>query len=254
MTLIGMIHLAALPGGPRPSAGFADVRSRAVADAHALAEGGADGLILENFGDAPFPAGPVEPHVVAFLAILAAQIRERYPHLKIGLNLLRNDAHGAMGAAAAAGADFIRVNVHVGAMLTDQGILQGQAHQTLRYRQELGCRVQVAADVMVKHAVPLGPQEIGAVAADTFRRGGAEVLIVTGQGTGHGTDPSRVEAVRAAVPEATVWVGSGVTLETALAWRGRAHGAIVGTALHRRGRIEEPVEMERVRALRQLWS
>mgnify|MGYP003335928408 CR=1 FL=1 len=182
--VVGVAHLLPLPGGPRPSPGFAEARARALADAAALAEGGAHGVILENFGDAPFPAGPVDPHVVAFVAALGAEIRARHPQLALGINLLRNDARAAVGVAAAIDAAFVRVNVHVGAMVTDQGLLQGDAHHTLRYRRELNADVGIVADVLVKHAVPLGPAEVGPVAADTFRRGGADVLIVTGEGTG----------------------------------------------------------------------
>lgn len=247
--LVGVLHLLPLPGGPRPSPGFAAVRARALQDAEALARGGVHGAILENFGDAPFPAGPVEPHVVAFAATLAAEVAARFPELALGINLLRNDARGALGVAAATGSAFVRVNVHVGAMVTDQGLLQGEAHQTLRYRRELGVDVGIAADVLVKHAVPLGPVEAGTVAADTYRRGGADVLIVTGEGTGRPADATRVEAVRRAVPEAPVWLGSGVDHSSIARWRPLVHGAIVGTALHRDGRIQEPLDVERVRAL-----
>ncbi len=245
---VGVIHLLPLPGGPRESPGFRAVRERALVDAAALAAGGAHAAIVENFGDAPFPAGPVEPHVVAFVAALASELRERHPALRLGINLLRNDARAALGVAAATDCSFVRVNVHVGAMVTDQGLLQGDAHHTLRYRRELGASVGIVADVLVKHAVPLGPAEIGAVAADTFKRGGADVLIVTGEGTGRPADPARAEAVRRAVPEAPLWVGSGVTLETLDTWRRLARGAIVGTALHRDGKVSEPLDPERVRA------
>ena len=246
--VVGVIHLLPLPGGPRDSEGFAAVRERALADAAALAGGGAHAAILENFGDAPFPAGPVEPHVVAFVAILAAELRARHPALLLGVNLLRNDARSALGVAAAAGSAFVRVNVHVGAMVTDQGLLQGDAHHTLRYRRELGVPLGIAADVLVKHAIPLGPTDAGDVAADTYRRGGADVLIVTGAGTGRPADPSRAEEVRRAVPEAPLWIGSGVDLASLPSWRSLAHGAIIGTALHRDGQVSQPLDVERVRA------
>ncbi len=243
---VGVVHLLPLPAGPRVSPGFAAVRARALEDAAALADGGAHAAILENFGDAPFPAGPVDPHVVAFVGALASEIAARHPTLALGINLLRNDARAAMGVAAASGAAFVRVNVHVGAMVTDQGLLQGDAHGTLRYRRELGADVGIAADVLVKHAVPLGPAEVGPVAADTFLRGGADVLIVTGQGTGHAADPARAAEVRRAVPTAKVWVGSGVSEATAALWREAGHGAIVGTALHADGDIHAPLSAARV--------
>lgn len=249
-TLIGVAHLLPLPAGPQRSDGFAAVHARALHDAAVLADAGFDGIILENFGDAPFPAGPVEPHVVAFTAVLCAAIRARH-RLQVGINLLRNDAHAAMGVAAAAGADFIRVNIHAGAMVTDQGILQGDAHRTLRYRRELGAgdpgpgHVRIAADVMVKHAAPLGPVDIGALAADTAYRGGAAVLIVTGEGTGKAADPARVQRVRAAVPDVPIWLGSGVTAATLPMWMDLADGAIVGTAVHADGDITRPLDPAR---------
>lgn len=250
----GVIHLLPLPGGPAPSQGFEAVRSRAMADARALATGGAHAAILENFGDAPFLTGAVEPHVLAFVAALSGEVRSRFPAMGLGINLLRNDAVGALGVAAATGADFIRVNVHTGSMVTDQGLVHGEAGKTLRYRQALGSSVRIAADVMVKHAVPLGQQEIAQVAADTWRRGRADVLIVTGDATGSPTDPARLKAVRGAVPEALVWVGSGVNLRTAASWRGSASGAIVGTALHRGGDITAPLDPEKVREMASLFG
>ncbi len=246
---IGMVHLAALPNGPRPSAGFHTVADAAMRDAMTLMENGADGVILENFGDAPFTGGPVAPHVLAFVAVLAAKIRDEHPAAMIGINLLRNDARGAMGAAAAANADFIRVNVHCGAMLTDQGLLTGEAHATLSYRQNLGAPIGIAADILVKHAVPLAPQPIAELAADTWRRGGADVLIVTGSGTGKEADANRVDAVRDAVPEARIWVGSGVQPHNAAMWRRKVDGMIVGTSLHQHGHIHAPIDPARVRQL-----
>lgn len=244
---VGVVHLLALPAAPGPSPGFAAVRARALADAAVLASGGATGLILENFGDAPFAREAVEPHVVAAMAVLAAEIRERHPGLSLGINVLRNDARAALGIAAAVGAHWVRVNVLAGAAVTDQGLIQGDAHHWLRYRRELGAEgVGLLADVHVKHARPLAGGPIGEAAADLVHRAGAAVLIVTGRATGAEVDAGEVEAVQAAVPGAPVWLGSGVTEGSARAWRGRVQGAIVGTALHAGGDVRAPLELARV--------
>lgn len=248
--LIGVLHLPPLPGAPLPSPGLDAVLSAALRDAEALAEGGARGVIVENLGDAPFSADRVEPHVAAMLAVVARAVRERFGQaLVVGVNALRNDACSAIGAAAAAGADFVRVNVLSGAMVTDQGIIEGRAREVLLYRNRVAPDVRIVADVLVKHAAPLAPVEIEQVAADTYERAGADVLVVTGAGTGRPTDPARLGRVRAAVPKAPVWVGSGVTLETALRFGREAHGAIVGTALHADGDRAAPLELERVRVM-----
>lgn len=246
---VGVIHLLPLPAAPRGSPGFAAVRERALRDAEALAEGGAGGAMLENFGDAPFCPGSVDPHVVAGMAILAGEVRRRFPQLRLGINVLRNDARAALGIAAVTEADWVRVNVLAGASVTDQGVIEGQAHALLRYRREVGCRAQLLADVHVKHAVPLGGGRIEDAAADLYRRAGADILIVTGRATGAAADSADVDAVRAAVPEAPVWLGSGVSEESAPSWSCRTQGAIVGTALHHGGDVREPLDVVRVRRM-----
>ncbi|RIK36017.1 MAG: phosphorybosylanthranilate isomerase, partial [Chloroflexi bacterium] len=135
--LIGVVHLAALPGSPRASLPLEVIIQRAVDDACALEAGGADGLIVENFHDAPYRPGAVEAHTVAAMTRVTQAIRAAV-RCDIGVNVLRNDAAAALGIALATGGQFIRVNIHSGAMLTDQGIVQGQADQTLRLRRALG--------------------------------------------------------------------------------------------------------------------
>ena len=72
----------------------------------------------------------------------------------VGVNVLRNDAMAGLAIAAATGARFVRVNVHTGVMLGDQGWLHGEAHETVRLRKRLGVEAAILADVMVKHATP----------------------------------------------------------------------------------------------------
>lgn len=247
--LIGVVHLPALPGSPFATLSFDEVRARALADAEALLSGGFDGLIVENFGDRPFFPDAVEPHTVAAMALVVRDVVALAKGRAIGVNVLRNDVRSALGIAAATGAAFVRVNVHVGAMVTDQGIVEGRAHETLRYRKSLGAPVAILADVLVKHARPLGQEDLEASARDTFRRAGADGLIVTGSGTGEAADLERVRRARAAVPEAPVLVGSGVTAETMVSVVRAAHSAIVGTATKHGGRVEETVDQRRVAEL-----
>lgn len=247
---LGVVHLLPLPGAPRPGPGFAAVVERARADAKALVEGGVSGLVVENLGDAPFARGSVSPHVTAMMAVVVAELRARHASILLAVNVLRNDAPAALAVAAAAGANLVRVNVLTGAVVADQGLIEGDAHAWLRYRREIGAEaVAIAADVNVKHASPLAPRPLAAVAADTVLRGGADVVIVTGQATGAAADPAEAATVCAAVGEAPVWVGSGVTVASAPAWRSRVHGAVVGTALHHDGQLQAPVSAARVEAM-----
>lgn len=251
--LVGVVHLLALPGGPHRSPGLPAVIARARADAAALASGGADGIIVENLGDAPFEADEVEPYTVAAMTRVVCEVLDAAPQCTVGVNVLRNDARSALAIAAATGATFVRVNVHVGAMVTDQGVLQGRARQTLLDRRRLGADVGILADVHVKHAAPLGDMPLTTSARDTWSRGGADGLILTGTGTGQPTDPATLQTVAAAVPTAPLWIGSGLTPETAGRYDA-AHGAIVGTWLHRDADLRAPLDPERVGRMAAAWK
>jgi len=250
--LIGVIHLAGLPGSPR-AIPLAETIQRAVADAQALEQGGVDAIIVENFHDAPFRPGPVDAHTVA--AMTAATLRVRSAvGCDLGVNVLRNDAAAALGIALACEASFIRVNVHSGAMLTDQGIINGRADETLRLRKLLNAeRIQIYADVLVKHAVPLGPVTLEDAVRDAVERGLADAVIVTGATTGSPASPDDVSrAVEAAgVP---VFVGSGVTADNLAEFVPPATGVIVGSWLKRDGVIASPVDARRVEHVRSVLN
>ena len=164
--VIGMVHLLPLPGSPRFGGDVSAIREAALRDAQALAEGGVHGIMMENFGDVPFFPGHVPASVVAHVTTIAAEIRRRID-LPLGINVLRNDGQSALAVAHAVGADFIRVNVLSGARVTDQGIVQGIAHDLLRERSQLGATsVKILADVDVKHSAPLAPRPLVDEVAD----------------------------------------------------------------------------------------
>jgi membrane complex biogenesis BtpA family protein len=244
--LIGVVHLAALPGAPRFAGSLEAVLAAALRDARALVRGGCDGLLVENFGDTPFHPAQVPPETVACMARALGAVREAHPRVPLGVNVLRNDARSALGLAAACELDFLRVNVHAGVAATDQGLLEGRAAETLRERARLCPRVRIWADVHVKHATPLGRESLAEAAADLVERALADALIVTGRATGSAPAAS---AVAAAAGHAPLLVGSGLTPENARELLAHAQGAIVGTALKRGGRVRAPVDEARVRAL-----
>jgi len=246
--LIGVIHLPPLPGSPRFQGDLKAITDRVRRDARSLRQGGASGMILENFGDAPFHPERVEPATVALMTTFALVAREA-SDLPLGINVLRNDAEAALAVALAGGGAFIRVNVHVGAMLTDQGIIQGRAHETLRLRERLGAEVAVFADLQVKHAAPLVPRAIEEEAEEAARRGLADALILTGSMTGKAVNFSHLEAVKQRMPSVPLLAGSGGTLNNVRKIFPFADGLIVGTALKIGGRVEAPVDPEAVRKL-----
>jgi len=246
--LIGVVHLRPLPGSPGWQKNLEELITLAVNDARAYERGGADALFIENFGDVPFTKGPVGPETIAAMAVAGRAVRDSV-QLPIGFNVLRNDACSALALCAACGGDFIRVNVHTGAMLTDQGLIEGNAFKTIRYRQRICPEAKIFADVHVKHAVPLGDWSLENAARDTVERGLADALVVSGSGTGLATEVDDVERVRRASPSAKILLGSGVTVENVRQFLPLADGFIVGTSLKTSGKVSCPVDSKRVAAL-----
>lgn len=247
-TLVGMLHLPALPGAPAARRDMEQIYLDVIRDARLLAEAGFDALMIENYGDHPFHAESVPAETIAAMAILVHGVAQ-LAGKPVGVNVLRNDAQAALAIAAAAGASFIRVNVHSGVMATDQGLITGRAAETIRMRQRLRSTVKIFADVHVKHASPVSQHDLALAAHDTAYRGMADGLIVSGQATGAATDLADVRRVKQAVPDRPVWVGSGVTPENAPALAAAADGLIIGTCLKRGGRTDGPLDPARIRTL-----
>lgn len=246
--LIGVIHLPALPGAPRAERTLSELREGVARDAAALAAAGFDAVLIENFGDAPFLKGPVGPETVACMTALA-EVARAESGLPLGVNVLRNDAVSALAVAVATSARFIRVNVLVGARVTDQGIIEGVAAELLRARRAFGAQdVKIIADVDVKHSAPLGESSLTRTldeARDAVHRALADALVVTGAHTGGAPDETQLAALREALPHTPLWIGSGVRADTLTAWLERADAVIVGSALRADGRAGGPIDPTR---------
>lgn len=247
--VVGMVHLPALPGAPGFDGDRTAIRERAVRDAETLEAGGVDAVIVENFGDAPFFADEVPSHVVADMTAATRAVRGAID-IPVGVNILRNEAKAAVAVAAAAGASFVRVNVYVGARVTDQGVVEGCAAETTRLRHRIDADVAVLADVGVKHSTALGTEDPVAEARDAIDRGRADGIIVSGPRTGSTASDGTVAAVADACgSDVPLYVGSGVTPETVNETLAMADGVIVGTAVKEDGETTRPVNRERVERL-----
>lgn len=247
--VIGVVHLLPLPGSPRWGGNLDRVLDRAVEDAKALKAGGAHGAIVENYGDIPFVPGNVEAATVAAMtAALRACVAAT--HLPFGVNCLRNDPPSALAVALAGGGVFVRTNVHTGAMVTDQGILQGRAAETLRDRARLGAgHVAIFADILVKHAAGFDARDPRRAARDVVERGLADAVLMTGSATGSRPDLREVALARDEMPDTPLLVASGMEPLDLPVVAQLADGVIVGTSLKKGGKTANPVDPARVRAL-----
>lgn len=245
--LVGMVHLGPLPGSPGFDGDFDGLLADAVSDAAILTEAGFEAIIIENFGDAPFFADDAPKVTISALttAVNAVHAASRLP---IGVNVLRNDALGALAVAAATPASFIRVNVLSGSMFTDQGPIVGNAAKVARLRSQICPDVAIMADVFVKHATPPAGLSLTDATNDLVERSGADAVVVSGSGTGSPTSLDDLRTV-ASLSHLPVFVGSGTTVETIAELLSIADGVIVGTDTKVDGISTNPVDPTRASAI-----
>lgn len=243
--IIGVVHLQPLPTSARWGGNLKSAIARAEQEATALASGGVHGIIVENFFDAPFAKDCVDPAVVSAMTLIVDRLMNLVT-LPIGVNVLRNDAHSALAIASCTNAAFVRVNVLTGVMATDQGLIEGQARELMRYRRELDSDVKILADVLVKHARPLGSPNLTTAVQETIERGLADGVILSGWATGSPPSLEDLELATAAAKGTPVFIGSGANWENISTLISAADGAIVSSSLKRHGRIDQPIDPIRV--------
>ncbi len=245
--LIGMVHLKPLPGSYLYAGNLDGIIESSLRDAKILEKAGFDAIMVENFGDVPFPKYADKITVAAFTAV-AKEIRKEIS-LPLGINVLRNDAIAAYSIAYAVKADFIRVNVLSGVAYTDQGVIEGIAHELAKLRKLLPSRIRVFADVHVKHAVHFFDFEDAI--RDTVERGLADGIIVSGRATGKPVDTEKLALAKKISPVPVI-VGSGTSYDNLPELWEHADGFIIGTWIKREGKVENEVSLDRARKLVEL--
>lgn len=245
MKIFGVIHLKGLPGSTSNSLSLDEIIKLAQNDIDVLTEGGVHGVIIENFGDAPFVKDNLSKRsLVSFTNVVSNLNIES--HLSTGINVLRNDGISALAIAEACDADFVRINVLNNIMYTDQGIIEGKAYDIAQFRSTLSKDIQVYADVFVKHATPPYGAKIENHTKELLERAGADVIIVSGDGTGEETDIEDLKKIREIVPEGKLAIGSGLNINNIDEYAKVSDIGIVGTDLKTDGILDNPVDLKRV--------
>jgi hypothetical protein len=251
--LVGVIHLPALPGTPASSLGLDAIVERAVDEARVYDGAGFAGIVIENIGDRPFLKRAVGPEIVAAMAAVGREVR-RAVSLPLGVQVLAGANREAVAVALACDARFVRVEGFVFAHVADEGLMESDAGDLLRYRRAIGAtEVRVFADIKKKHSAHAITADVDlaatAVAAEFFL---ADGVIVTGTATGEPTEPADVRAASRAVG-IPVLVGSGVTAENVGLYP-EADAFIVGSALKQDGVWSGALDPARVQTLARAFA
>lgn len=250
---IGVVHLPPLLGAPESTAQnplfvLEAAGRRAIEEARMLERLGYSGVVIENFGDAPFFKDRVPPETIAAMTLIVGAVREAVS-FPVGVNVLRNDARAALAIAVATGADFIRVNILSGVTATDQGVIEGEAATLLRERARLGSSVAILADVHVKHGRSLSSDSLSLAIEETGLRAGADGVILSGATTGRPVSDEDLETAQGAALalDIPLYIGSGVDAASLTRYLGKVDGVFIGTALKRNGQAGETLDRVRAR-------
>src|SRR5262245_15654051 len=245
-TIIGMIHVEPLPGVPRYNSSMSEIIAKAKAEAQLYKEAGIDMLAIENMHDVPF-ARQIGPEIVAAMAVIGYEVKQS-TGLACGIQILAAANKEALGAAKAAGLDFVRVEGFVFAHIADEGLIDGCAGEIMRYRHYLGADdILVSADIKKKHSSHAITADVDIVeTAHTAEFFLADGVIVTGVATGAEASLEELEQVKAAV-NIPVLVGSGITFENVERYLAVADALIVGSYFKQGGHWTKGVDFERVK-------
>lgn len=242
-----MVHLQPLPGAAGYEGSIDRVMSSALDEAMTYKENGFDAIMLENMHDVPYLKGHVEPETTASMSVIGSAIKYE-TQMPLGIQILAGANLEALGAAVAAGLDFIRVEAFVFAHVGDEGYQESCAAELIRRRWQLRAeKIKIFADIKKKHSAHAITSDVSLVetarAAEFFK---ADGVVVTGMHTGDPPSGSEVENIRRSV-SCNVLVGSGVSEENLKEYQPWCDAIIVGSSLKKDGKWNRALDTERVR-------
>jgi len=243
----GMIHIDALPGTPKYLNNNTQIIEKALAEARIYKQCGIDALMIENMHDVPYTKNDVGHEISSLMAIIAYLIKQE-TQLPLGIQILAGANKAALAVAKNAGADFIRAEGFVFGHLADEGYIDSQAAELLRYRKQIDAgHIAIFTDIKKKHSSHALTQDLDisemAHAAEFFLSDG---VIVTGMHTGSTADINELKQVKKAT-NLPVLIGSGITYDNIQTYFPLADAFIVGSYFKKDGYWENEIDKDRVR-------
>lgn len=246
--IIGMVHVDALPGTPKYKGDKNNIINKAIDEAKIYLDAGINSIAIENMHDVPYLNRKVGPEIISMLSIIAYEVKNR-TNLPIGLQILAGANKEALACAKSAGIDFIRVEGFVFAHVADEGFINSDAGELLRYRKIIDAEnILIFTDIKKKHSSHNLTADVSieetAKAAEFFLSDG---LILTGASTGKEADVNEIKAVKK-VSKLPVIIGSGITEKNVENYLPFCNAMIVGSYFKREGNWENMVDGKRVKS------
>lgn len=244
--VIGMIHLKALPGTPKYSHDKSYIIDESLKEAEIYKDAGIDAIMIENMHDVPYLKEKVGHEVSSLMALVAYQIKQQ-TQLPLGIQILAGANKEAIAAANTSGADFIRAEGFVYAHVADEGLIEAQAGELLRYRKQVDAEhIAIFTDIKKKHSSHALTNDVSlldtAKAAQFFLSDG---VVITGNHTGVSASIEDLKILKASL-NFPVLVGSGITLENVSAYLPICDAIIVGSYFKEKGYWENALSYEKV--------
>lgn len=244
--VIGMIHVQALPGTPKNHLPMTEIRNKACIDATNYKNAGVDAILIENMHDIPYLNRQVGPEIVASMSVICNEVKRVANNLPCGVQVLAGANKEALAVAKAANFDFIRAEGFVFSHIADEGTMNSDAGEVLRYRKQIGAdSVLVFTDIKKKHSSHFLTSDVNilemAEAAEFFLSDG---IVLTGKTTGEATSVKEMHCVKDTV-NIPVLIGSGVDDNNVEQYLG-AHAMIIGSHFKEDGHWSNPVSFDRV--------
>lgn len=246
--IIGMIHLAALPGTPGNTKKIDEIIELAAEEARLMNDLGVNAILIENMNDAPYLKKIVGAEITACMTAVSLTLKKEL-QIPIGIQVLAAANKEALAIAQAANLDFIRVEGFVYGHIGDEGYTESCAGELLRYRKTIGAEhILVFTDVQKKHSSHSITADINldehVKTAEYF---GSDGIIITGTSTGKS---AKVEDVKIASRSTglPVIIGSGITDSNLYQFWPFADGFIVGSWFKHDGNWKNTISKARVEA------
>ncbi|MDA3928310.1 MAG: BtpA/SgcQ family protein [Prolixibacteraceae bacterium] len=248
-TIIGMIHVDALPGTPNNKKSVQKIVELATKEASIYLDGGIDSLLIENMHDVPYLKNDVGAEIVASMTVVAIALR-KLTDKPIGIQILAAANKQAVAVAQAAQLDFIRAEGFVFGHLADEGYIESCAGELLRYRKTIGAEnIAIFTDVKKKHSSHAITSDVSlAETVKTAEYFLSDGIIITGATTGEAALLDDVKSARAST-KLPLLIGSGISFENIEAYWPYADAFIVGSSLKTDGDWKKSVDEESVKYL-----
>lgn len=247
--VLGVVHLAPLPGTPFCSAPFEQTRDRALRSAEALQAGGADGCLLQTADRVYSTGNDADPARVAAMAVVAAAVVAATDEsFQVGVQIMRNAVSASLAVATVSQGTFVRATALVGATRSADGLVEAAPRDVAAYRRAIdAAAVRIIADVASMHYAWFGDADAMPAAAVARHAVNAGADAVTLSDADESAMLALIAAVRTGAPGVPIILAGNTTHDNAARMLADADGAFVGRCLERGG-WGGPIDEDRVRA------